>query len=127
MTQNNHRTYLCRHGQQRLTADNFYPRGTVNYAGAVVKNLARLVIVTAVCPDFCAVHRPTPIGDPPCCGTTTFVMNTPGGRRQTVGPIARSISPEDIPLIAICPWFISAPWLRMSNWPWPMFLIIPCW
>jgi sugar/nucleoside kinase (ribokinase family) len=116
MTQNNHRTYLLvgTVTKDLLPDNSFTHGGTVNYAGAVVKNLGwRPVIVTAAGPDF---TPPAYLADAdwrilPSAATTTFRNEyTPQGRRQTVGPIARSIRPEDIPadcrhlpLVHLCP------------------------
>ncbi len=88
--------------------------GTVTYAGAMAKRLGwRPVIVTAAAPNFAP---PAHLADAdwhiaPSSHTTTFVNKyTPQGRIQTIGPIARTIQPDDIPLtfhqspiVHICP------------------------
>ena len=88
--------------------------GTVTYAGAMAKRLGwRPVIVTAAAADFvppdCLADAEWRIAPSPA--TTTFVNEyTPQGRRQTIGPIARSIEVDDIPpqyyrtpIVHICP------------------------
>jgi sugar/nucleoside kinase (ribokinase family) len=97
-----------------LPNNHFTIGGTVSYAGVVVKQLGwRPVIVTAAAPDFVP---PVYLDDAdwrilPSPVTTTFRnVYTPQGRQQTVGPIARSIGPDDIPsdcrnisLVHLCP------------------------
>ncbi|HHJ06440.1 MAG TPA: hypothetical protein ENK24_02960 [Anaerolineae bacterium] len=88
--------------------------GTVTYAGAMAKRLGwRPVIVTAAAADFAPpahlADAEWRIASSPA--TTTFVNEyTPQGRRQTIGPIARSIEVDDIPpqyyqapIVHICP------------------------
>jgi sugar/nucleoside kinase (ribokinase family) len=97
-----------------LPDNHFTIGGTVAYAGSVVKQLGwQPVIITAAAPDFVP---PSYLADADwhilaAPATTTFrnVYN-PQGRQQTVGPIARSISPADIPadcrnisLVHLCP------------------------
>lgn len=116
MTYNNDRTYLLvgTVTKDLLSDERFVYGGTVNYAGVVVKNLGwQPVIVTAAASDFVP---PAHLADAewhvvPAAVTTTFRnVYTPQGRRQTVGPIARSIGPADIPpayrrlsLVHLCP------------------------
>lgn len=97
-----------------LPHDRFTIGGTVTYAGAVVKRLGwQPVIITAAAPNF---TPPPYLADAdwrilPSPSTTTFRnVYTPQGRQQTVGPIARSIGPADIPadcqnisLVHLCP------------------------
>jgi 1D-myo-inositol 3-kinase len=97
-----------------LPNDRFTTGGTVTYAGAVVNRLEwQPIIVTAAAADF----TPPPYLAAadwrilPSPATTTFRnIYTTQGRRQIVGPIARSISPLDIPadcrnisLVHLCP------------------------
>lgn len=116
MIQNDQQTYLLvgTVTKDLLPDDRFTHGGTVNYAGVVVKNMGwRPVIVTAAGPDL---TPPTYLADAdwrilPSPATTTFRnVYTSQGRRQTVGPIARSIGPQDIPadcrhlsLVHLCP------------------------
>jgi sugar/nucleoside kinase (ribokinase family) len=97
-----------------LPHDRFTIGGTVTYAGSVVKRLGwQPVIITAAAPNF---TPPPYLADAdwrilPSLATTTFRnVYTPQGRQQTVGPIARSIGPADIPsdcqnisLVHLCP------------------------
>jgi hypothetical protein len=116
MTQPINQTYLLvgTVTKDLLPNDRFTTGGTVTYAGAVVKRLGwQPVIVTAAAPDF---RPPIYLADAdwrilPSAATTTFRnVYTPQGRQQTVGPIARSIGPadiptdcRDIPLVHLCP------------------------
>ncbi|MFN8454570.1 MAG: PfkB family carbohydrate kinase [Anaerolineae bacterium] len=116
MVHHNDRTYLLvgTVTKDLLPEDRFVYGGTVNYAGVVVKNLGwQPVIVTAAAPDFAP---PAHLAEAewhvvPAAVTTTFRnVYTPQGRQQTVGPIARSIGPADIPaayrrlpLVHLCP------------------------
>lgn len=97
-----------------LANDSFVTGGTVTYAATVVKNLGwRPTILTAAASDF---TPPDHLADVdwrilPAAETTTFRNEyTPQGRRQTIGPIARSITKADIPadcrepdLVHLCP------------------------
>lgn len=116
MAHPNDRTYLLvgTVTKDLLPDDRFVYGGTVNYAGVVVKNLGwQPVIVTAAAPDFAPPAHLTEAEwhVVPAAVTTTFRnIYTPQGRRQTVGPIARSIGPTDIPaayhrlpLVHLCP------------------------
>lgn len=116
MTQNSKLPYLLvgTVTKDLLPEDRFTTGGTVTYAGVVVKQLNwQPVIITAAAPDFVP---PAYLADAdwrilPSPVTTTFRnIYTPQGRRQTVGPIARSIGPTDIPadcqnisLVHLCP------------------------
>jgi 1D-myo-inositol 3-kinase len=85
-----------------LPGDTFTTGGTVTYAGVVVKNLGwRPVIVTAAAADFIP---PAYLAEAdwrilPSRATTTFrnVYDAQGNRQQTIGPVASSITPADIP------------------------------
>ncbi len=85
-----------------LPDDSFVIGGTITYAGVTAKRMGwRPVIVTAAAPDFtppaALAEADWHILSSPA--TTTFRnVYTPRGRRQTIGPIARSIRPADIPL-----------------------------
>src|SRR6185503_6498922 len=97
-----------------LPDDKFTTGGTVTYAEAVVNRLGwQPVIVTAAAADF---TPPPYLANAdwrilPTAATTTFRnIYTAQGRRQTVGPIARSIGSLDIPadcrnisLVHLCP------------------------
>jgi sugar/nucleoside kinase (ribokinase family) len=116
MTQNSNQTYLLvgTVTKDLLPDDRFTFGGTVNYAGVVAKNLGwRPIIVTAAAPDF---SPPPYLAEAewhvlPSPATTTFRNEyTPHGRRQTVGPIGRTVGPNDIPaayrhlpLVHLCP------------------------
>jgi sugar/nucleoside kinase (ribokinase family) len=116
MTQNAQPPYLLvgTVTKDLLPHDRFTIGGTVTYAGSVVKRLGwQPVIITAAAPDFVP---PPFLADArwhilPSAATTTFRnIYTPQGRQQTVGPIARSIGPADIPpacrnisLVHLCP------------------------
>jgi 1D-myo-inositol 3-kinase len=97
-----------------LPEGGFVVGGTVTYAAVVAKHLGwRLVVVTAAAADF----------NPPACldgvdwtilpsdETTTFKNQYAAeGRRQVVGPVARSITADDIPsdfrraaVVHLCP------------------------
>ena len=100
--------------KDRLPDGGYTIGGTVTYAGAMAKRLGwHPVIVTAAAPDFVP---PAHLADAdwhiaPSSNTTTFVNEyTPQGRIQTIGPIARTIQPDDIPaqyyqapIVHICP------------------------
>lgn len=97
-----------------LPNHDFVTGGTITYAGMTVKQLGwRPTIITAAASDFAppaylanADWRILPSNE-----TTTFRNEyTPHGRRQTIGPIARSITAADIPancrqatLVHLCP------------------------
>ncbi len=94
--------------------DGFLVGGTVTYASVVAKRLGwRPVVVTAAGPDF---QRPAFLDDVewtvlPSSETTTFKNEYgPDGRKQVVGPVARSIAADDIPtdfrqarVVHLCP------------------------
>jgi sugar/nucleoside kinase (ribokinase family) len=116
MTQNTEQSYLLvgTVTKDLLPHNQFTFGGTVNYAGVVARNLGwRPIIVTAAAPDFAppAFLAETEWHVIPSPATTTFRNEyTPQGRRQTVGPIARSIYAADIPatlrqlpLVHLCP------------------------
>ena len=116
MTQHTYQTYLLvgTVTKDLLPNDRFTTGGTVAYAGAVVKRLGwHPVIITAAAPDFIppAYLAGADWHVLPSPATTTFRnVYTPQGRQQTVGPIARSIGPDDIPvdcqnisLVHLCP------------------------
>lgn len=116
MAQNTHPSYLLigTVTKDLLPNNRFTTGGTVSYAGVVVKQLGWWpVIITAAATDFVP---PPYLADAdwrilPSLATTTFRnVYTPQGRQQTVGPIARSIGPADIPadcrdisLVHLCP------------------------
>ena len=84
-----------------LPEGGFVVGGTVTYAAVVAKRLGwRPVVVTAAAPDF---KRPAYLDDVewtilPSGETTTFKNEYgPDGRKQVVGPVARSIAADDIP------------------------------
>ncbi len=97
-----------------LPDDSHVIGGTITYAATVIKYLGgRPTIITAASSDFIP---PAYLADLdwrilPSPETTTFRNEyTPQGRRQTIGPIARSIRPIDIPtdcqhptLVHLCP------------------------
>jgi sugar/nucleoside kinase (ribokinase family) len=96
-----------------LPDDQFTTGGTVTYAGAVVNRLEWQPVIVTAAADF---TPPPYLADAdwrilPSPATTTFRnIYTAQGRRQTVGPIARSIGPLDIPadcrnisLVHLCP------------------------
>jgi sugar/nucleoside kinase (ribokinase family) len=85
-----------------LPEDKFTTGGTVTYAGVIVRNLGwRPIIVTVAAPDFVP---PSYLAESdwrllPSPATTTFrnVYDAQGNRQQTIGPVARPITPADIP------------------------------
>ncbi len=104
MTQHAGQTYLLvgTVTKDLLPDNNFTTGGTVTYAATTVKRLGwRPTIVTAAAADF---RPPDYLVDVdwrilPSPETTTFRNEyTPQGRRQTIGPIARSINAADVPL-----------------------------
>lgn len=100
-----HHTYLLvGHVTKDLLPDNnFTTGGTVTYASVVVKNLGWTpIIVTIAAADF---RPPDYLADVdwrilPSPDTLTFrnVYTPRGSRIQTIGPVARPLNPEDIPL-----------------------------
>lgn len=97
------------------TNGSFTIGGTVTYATVMVKNLGwRPVVITAAAPDFAPIPYLTDVTWHilPSSQTTTFrnVYDNLGHRHQTIGPIARTIQPTDIPascrraaLVHLCP------------------------
>lgn len=100
----NQQTYLLiGHVTQDLQPDGSYiTGGTVTYASAVVQQLGwKPVVITTAAPDFTppAYLAGTEWIIGASNATTTFHNQyTPHGRRQIVGPIARNITPADVPL-----------------------------
>jgi sugar/nucleoside kinase (ribokinase family) len=86
-----------------LPGDNFTTGGTVTYAGVIVKNLGwQPVIVTAAAPDFTPPSYLAEVDwrilPSPATTTVRNVYDAQGHRQQTIGPVARFISPADIPV-----------------------------
>ncbi|MCB0212609.1 MAG: hypothetical protein KDJ52_24915 [Anaerolineae bacterium] len=111
MSQQNNKSYLLigHVTKDVLPNGEFMHGGTVTYGSVVAKKMGwKPIVVTAASPNFSPLPFLADIDWHilPSADTTTFcnTYDTEGNRQQIIGPIARSIRPDDIPFA-----YLSAP------------------